>query len=34
MLERGIDFNNEGNFDDYKDEEEEVEIDLWFSLIS
>lgn len=29
MLERGIDFNNDGTFDDYKEEDEEVEIDLW-----
>ena len=27
MLERGIEFNNEANFDEY---EEDVEIDLWW----
>ena len=29
MLERGIEFNNEGTFEDYADDDENVEIDLW-----
>ena len=28
MLERGIEFNNEGTFEDYADDDEDVEIDL------
>ena len=29
MLERGIEFNNEANFDDYAEDDGDVEIDLW-----